>query len=189
MERILISFLLVLLSSALYGQGLIPTRAEVYAAYPSVDWKVLAPKALTDIPSSHILPHPPVGDQGVQDCSPAWAIAYAGLGALGYQRYSHNWDALRRSPAFVYNSNKINDGSSCKGGAFMSSVAIYMSTTGACSWELMPYDGKQANSCGIQPSTEAKADAYRNRCDSRKLEMPDLVNPDSYRMAIANGKP
>ena len=189
MERILISFLLVLLSSTLYGQGLIPTPAEVYAAYPSVDWKVLAPKALTDVPSSHILPHPPVGDQGVQDCSTAWAIAYAGLGSLGYQRYSHNWDALRRSPAFVYNSNKINEGASCSGGAFMSSVAIYMSTTGACSWELMPYDGKQSNSCGIQPTTEAKADAYRNRCDSRKLEMPDLVNPDSYRMAIANGKP
>ena len=185
MERILISFLLVLLSSTLYGQGLIPTPAEVYAAYPSVDWKVLAPKALTDVPSSHILPHPPVGDQGVQDCSTAWAIAYAGLGSLGYQRYSHNWDALRRSPAFVYNSNKINEGASCSGGAFMSSVAIYMSTTGACSWELMPYDGKQSNSCGIQPTTEAKADAYRNRCDSRKLEMPDLVNPDSYRRLIA----
>ena len=189
MERILISFLLVLLSSALYGQGALPTPAEVYAAYPSADWKVLAPHGLTNIPSSHILPHPPVGDQGVQSSSTAWAIAYAGLGALGYQRYSHNWDALRRSPAFVYNSNKINDGSGCGGGAFMSAVAIYMSTAGACSWELMPYDGKQANSCGILSSTEARADAYRNRCDSRKLETPDLMNPDSYRMAIANGKP
>ena len=189
MERILISFLLVLLSSALYGQGALPTPAEVYAAYPSADWKVLAPHGLTNIPSSHILPHPPVGDQGVQSSSTAWAIAYAGLGALGYQRYSHNWDALRRSPSFVYNSNKINDGSGCGGGAFMSAVAIYMSTAGACSWELMPYDGKQANSCGILSSTEARADAYRNRCDSRKLETPDLMNPDSYRMAIANGKP
>lgn len=147
-----------------HGLGAKLLSKEEYKKLPKVNWDFIRSnlsieartKALS-INNSVMLNNPPIGNQGTQNSCVGWAVGYAALGILSYNKYG-SWDIAKRSPNFIYNQTKLNQ--NCNSGTYTINGLNFAQSNGDCSWSLMPYD---ANSCSAMPNDYQGFDASLNK--------------------------
>lgn len=160
-----------------------------YAKIPL--WKgnaqILVPKMISDTDAYYIeLNTPNVLDQGMQGSCAGFAFGYAAMGVLAYDKYG-NWNAAKRSPAYLYHRTRIADGVN----EFGSSAAVSMTTAynvacqyGCCSYDMMPYVVSDYNSV---PTELQDCDAYMNRAEGYRLKQ--TTNIQTYKEMLRSGYP
>lgn len=150
--------------------------------------QMLGPKMISDSDAYYVeLNTPNVLDQGKQGSCAGFAFGYAAMGILTYDKYG-NWNAAKRSPAYLYHRARIADGVNASGS---SNASVQMTTAynvacqyGCCSYDMMPYVVSDYNSV---PTELQDCDAYMNRAEGYRLE--PTTNIQIYKELLRSGCP
>ncbi|MDH7464006.1 C1 family peptidase [Chitinophagaceae bacterium 26-R-25] len=95
---------------------------------------------------------PAVGDQGKQGSCVAWSSAYAARSILESGRTGQSGDAVKFSPAFLYNQIGLDN---CEG-SYIIRAMEFMTQRGAVPYDQFPYTDQN---CSRQPSQQQMQDA------------------------------
>ncbi len=162
--------------------GLIPVDEQLYINLPVAIVEVVDPDLppVVDLSPSF----PPPGDQNPQPSCVAWAVGYA---LKTYQEtVERSWSPTTAdhqfSPAFIY--NQIKPCADCSCGLSIADALGFLTETGCCTLDLMPYD---AHACDAQPDAATTTQAARFRIDSWKRV--DFSNSENLKSQLANGYP
>ncbi|MGZ3837979.1 MAG: Ig-like domain-containing protein [Flavisolibacter sp.] len=128
----------------------------------------------TTLPSSYDMQMPPVQNQGGESSCVPFAAAYAARSAdFFYKTGASSYDLSTNvfSPEFVYDQTKISD---CGSGTSVTTVLNFLSSTGVCTWQSMPYS--YSNGCSLLPTAAQTAEAANFKIGSfSKLVSSDVT--------------
>ena len=154
-----------------------PTEAETANGYMDEDGcpdvpPIILPPAPT--PANFSLQMPPVQNQGGEGSCVPFATTYAARSAEQFYRsgalnYSYSTNIF--SPEFVYNQIKTSD---CGSGTGVVTALNFMISTGACTWQSMPYSG--INGCSLLPTASQTTEAANYKIASySKIVSSDIA--------------
>jgi hypothetical protein len=129
---------------------------------------------------------PPVGDQGKQGSCVAWSSAYGARTILESARTGSDPNALKFSPAFLYNQISL-DG--CEG-SYINRAMDFMSQKGSVPYEAFPYTDQD---CKRQPDPQLldQARQFRMRGANRLTvgERTDQIDLRAIKENLSQGAP
>jgi hypothetical protein len=116
------------------------------------------------LPSAYQISMPPVGDQGSEGSCVTFSAVYYMRSAEQYRLApgsGYNFATNIFSPEFVYNQTKVSSG--CLSGSSLINTLNFMFSTGACTWQSMPYSGAD---CSLMPTAAQTAEAANYKIKS-----------------------
>ena len=161
---------------------------------PRVFDKAKVYESLSDDDSKNPLPEsanlqkyaPPVGDQGKQGSCVAWSSAYGARTILEAARTGKAPDAVKFSPAFLYNQIGL-DG--CDG-SYINRAMDFMTQKGSVPYEAFPYSDQD---CSRQPDQQllSEAQQFRMRGANRLTvgEGTDQIDLRAIKENLSQGAP
>lgn len=120
--------------------------------------------------SSYYLNSPIPGNQGSQGSCSGWAVGYAAMSVLAYQKYGQDWLFATMSPSFVYNQVKVS--SDCNSGAYLVDALELVKEQGVCRLDEMPYNEYD---CSNMPGTLQLLSAEQNKISYARVDEKNIV--------------
>jgi len=139
------------LASGQHYYGCIPSPPEALAAMP----QFMSLSSIAPLPTSIMLNHPPIGDQGSQGSCVGWAAVTTRSVAYNNTANQLAWNTGSDifSAAYVYDQIKVGD---CGSGSYETSALSLLKSQGVCVYNLMPYTDQ---SCSAMPDASQKSNA------------------------------
>ncbi len=156
-------------------------RAKVYESLSDDDSKNPLPE------SANLQKYaPPVGDQGKQGSCVAWSSAYGARTILEAARTGQSPDALKFSPAFLYNQISMD---ACDG-SYINRAMDYMTQRGSVPYQDFPYNDED---CKRQPDQQllTEAEHFRMRGANRLTvgDRTDQIDLRAIKENLSQGAP
>ncbi|ASS48211.1 MAG: hypothetical protein A3D31_18840 [Candidatus Fluviicola riflensis] len=177
--------LVLLISSAAFGQGLIPLPEDQYEKLPAPPMLAGASER-SSLPVTSVIPEfyfPTPGNQGSQPSCTAWATGYALMSF--YQARVNGWSLTEAnttfSPSYVYQNIRQGD---CTNGTYITSALDFMKTSGNVP---LSYFGYDPESC-VKPSADLKSYASTYTIKNW-FRVEDINNMTEVKTYLSQGIP
>ncbi|TMI79573.1 MAG: hypothetical protein E6H10_15170 [Bacteroidetes bacterium] len=148
----------------------------------TVNTTVINPPSL---PSSVSLTMPPVQYQGAESgCVPV-ALLYSRDAEQYYKTGASSYSTATNifSPEFLYNQTKV--AASCSSGASLINELNFLTSTGVCTWNSMPYSDQ--NGCTLLPTAQQTSEAANYKIKSYSMVVAQ--DPTAIKTMLYNKHP
>ena len=148
----------------------------------TVNTTVLPPGSL---PSSASIVMPPVQYQGSESGCVTFALLYARDAEQYYKTGASSYSIASNifSPEFLYDQTKV--ASSCSSGSSLINSLNFLSNTGVCTWNSMPYSDQ--NGCSAVPTSAQNTEAAGYKIKSYSMVVAQ--DPTAVKTMLANNHP